>query len=42
METFPKGWRGAGRAALLIVAVLLAGGIVGPLVTRALNRRAGH
>ncbi len=42
METFPKGWRGAGRAALLIVAVLLPGGIVGPLVTRALNRRAGH
>jgi hypothetical protein len=42
METFPKGWKGVGRAGLLIVVVLVAGGFVGPLVTRALNRRAGH
>ncbi len=42
METLPKGWRGFGRAATMIGLVLLAGGIVGPLVTRALNRRAGR
>lgn len=42
METFPKGWRGVGRAGLMIVVVLVAGGLVGPLITRALNRRAGH
>jgi len=41
METFPKGWRGLARAGMMIALVLLAGGFVGPLVTRALHRRTG-
>lgn len=40
-QTFPSGWRGITRAIGLILFVLLAGGIVGPMVTRALNRGAG-
>lgn len=38
-ETFPSGWRGVLRFVLLISIVALAGGVVGPLVTRALLRR---
>ena len=37
-QTFPNGWRGVLRLAGLMVLVLLAGGVVGPMVTRALNR----
>lgn len=38
-ETFPRGWRGVGRFAVLIGIVALAGGVVGPMITRALMRR---
>ena len=38
-STFPRGWAGFARAAILIAIVLLIGGLVGPLITRALNRR---
>ena len=40
-QTFPSGWRGVFRLAGLLVLVLLAGGVVGPMVTRALNRGVG-
>ncbi len=40
-QTFPSGWRGVLRLIGLLVLVLLAGGVVGPMVTRALNRGAG-
>jgi len=39
-STFPKGWRGIGRFAALIALVLVAGGLVAPLITRALTRRS--
>ncbi len=42
METFPKGWKGVTRAGILIAIMLAVGGIVGPLVTRALNRGVRH
>ena len=35
----PRGWKGIGRFAVLVAAVLLIGGVVGPLITRALYRR---
>ena len=37
--TFPRGWAGVGRAVTLLVVLLVAGGWVGPAVTRALMRR---
>ena len=37
--TFPRGWDGITRAAILLVVLFVAGGLVAPLVTRALNRR---
>lgn len=37
--SFPRGVSGLVRFALVVGLVLLAGGLVGPLVTRALNRR---
>lgn len=37
-ETFPRGWRGALRFAALVGLVLVAGGLVAPIVTRALHR----
>ena len=40
-QTFPSGWRGVTRLAGLLVLVLLAGGVVGPMVTRALNQSGG-
>jgi hypothetical protein len=40
-ETFPRGWRGVGRFAVLIGIVALAGGVVGPMITRALMRGTG-
>ncbi len=41
-ETFPRGWRGLGRFAVLIAIVALAGGVVGPMITRALMKGAGR
>ncbi len=38
-SAMPRGWGGLVRLAVLFAAVLLAGGLVAPLVTRALNRR---
>ncbi len=38
-DSFPRGWRGLGRFALLIALVLFAGGIAGPLITKAVKRR---
>jgi hypothetical protein len=38
-STFPRGWRGLTRLGLLIVAFVVIGGIIAPLVTRALHRR---
>lgn len=37
--SFPRGWGGVARAAVLLAAVLLLGGLVAPLVTRAVYRR---
>jgi hypothetical protein len=37
--SFPRGVAGILRFALVIVVVLVAGGLVAPIVTRALNRR---
>ncbi|MEM7516384.1 MAG: hypothetical protein AAF368_05630 [Planctomycetota bacterium] len=39
-STFPRGWRGITRFAIVIVVVLLAGGLVAPIITRSLNRRS--
>ncbi len=38
-EVLPRGWRGLSRFALLVVAVVLVGGVVAPIITRALLRR---
>ena len=38
-NTFPQGWRGVGRFAALVLIVLLIGGLVGPMITRALMRK---
>ena len=38
-DSFPRGWRGLGRFAVLIALVLFAGGLAGPMITRALKRR---
>ncbi len=37
-QAFPRGWRGLVSLAGLLLVVLLAGGLVAPLVTRALYR----
>ena len=37
--TLPRGWRGVTRAAILVGLLLVIGGLIGPLVTRALHRR---
>lgn len=37
-QAFPRGWRGLATLAGLVLAVLVASGLVGPLVTRALYR----
>jgi hypothetical protein len=39
LGALPDGWRGALRAGLLLAAILLAGGVAGPLITRALRQR---
>lgn len=38
-DTLPKGWAGLGRFALAAGAVLLVGGVVGPLISKALMKR---
>lgn len=40
LGAMPRGWPGALRVALLIGLVALAGGIAGPLITRALRQRS--
>lgn len=37
--TFPKGPRALVRVAILVAVMIVIGGVIGPLVTRALNRR---
>jgi hypothetical protein len=37
--TFPRGWPGVARAAVLLAVLLLLGGLVAPAITRALHRR---
>ncbi len=39
--TFPRGWSGLVRGALLLAVLIALGGLVGPAVTRALGRRRG-
>lgn len=39
-HTFPRGWGGVLRFVVMIGVVLLAGGIAGPMITKALNRRS--
>lgn len=39
--TFPRGWGGVARAGVLVVAMVLLGGVVAPLVTRAVYRGTG-
>jgi hypothetical protein len=39
LDALPHGWRGALRLGVLIGLAVLAGGVVGPLVTRAVYRR---
>lgn len=38
-QTFPRGWSGIARFVTLLAIVLVAGGLVAPGITRALNRR---
>lgn len=38
-DVFPHGWAGVLRLVALLGAVLLAGGFVAPMITRALTRR---
>lgn len=38
-QAFPRGWGGVLRFGALIFVVLIAGGLVAPMITRALNRR---
>jgi len=37
--TFPRGWSGLARAAVLLAVLLVLGGLVAPAITRALHRR---
>ena len=37
--SLPRGARGLGTLALLVAGLLLSGGLVGPLITKALHRR---
>lgn len=41
-SAFPRGWAGILRLLALIGLVLLAGGVVGPIITRALQARTGR
>lgn len=37
--TFPRGWPGVVRAGVLLAVLLILGGLVAPMITRALHRR---
>jgi hypothetical protein len=39
ITTFPRGERALWRVAILIGVMVVIGGVIGPLITRALNRR---
>lgn len=41
-STFPKGWRGITRLGTLLALVLIAGGFVAPMITKALLQRGGN
>ena len=41
-STFPRGFAGVLRLLILLAVVLVAGGFVAPIVTRALYRKARH
>lgn len=38
-DAFPRGWRGVARFVVLIALVVFAGGVAGPMITRAVMRR---
>ena len=38
-QTFPSGWSGLARFAILIALLILIGGVVAPIISRALYRR---
>lgn len=38
-HTFPRGWGGLARFGILVAIVLAAGGLVAPIITRALMKR---
>ena len=38
-QTFPRGAEGWVRAGILLVVLVVLGGVVAPMITRALNRR---
>jgi len=40
-QTFPRGWGGVVRALVLVLVMLVLGGWIAPLVTRAVYRRRG-
>ena len=39
-QTFPAGWSGLARFAILIGILILVGGLVAPIISRALYRRS--
>lgn len=39
VEVLPRGWSGAARFAALVLVILCAGGVVGPIVTKSLYRK---
>ena len=38
-STFPRGWAGIARLAVLVAVLVVLGGVVAPRITKALNRR---
>ena len=40
--TFPSGWRGISRFLSILLIVAIAGGVVGPMITRALSQRGSR
>ena len=40
IEVFPRGWGGVLRFVILLAILALVGGVVGPMITRGLSRRA--
>lgn len=37
--TLPRGWRAFARVGILLAILLVIGGVIGPMITRAINRR---